>query len=82
MWFLVNFDGRTGSSPPNGFSEAIMSGKFIVKSNVYGTAASGFWEASAEMFEKALEQRCRRSARDEMQAHVSAVTRRAKGRVD
>jgi hypothetical protein len=56
--------------------------KVIAKSNGYGTAASVFWEASAEMFGKALERRCRRSARDEMQAHASAVTRCAKGRAD
>src|SRR5262249_5082056 len=34
--------------------------------NAYATATSGSWEASAKMFEEALEHACRRSARGEI----------------
>jgi glycosyltransferase involved in cell wall biosynthesis len=37
-----------------------------LSANAYATAASGSWETSAEMFEKALEHACRRSARGEI----------------
>lgn len=38
----------------------------ILSSNAYEAATSGSWEASAAMFEKALEHACRRSARGEV----------------
>jgi glycosyltransferase involved in cell wall biosynthesis len=37
-----------------------------LSANAYAIAASGSWEASAQMFEKALEHACRRSARGEI----------------
>jgi len=37
-----------------------------LSANAYATATSGSWEASAEMFEKALEHVCHRSARGEI----------------
>jgi glycosyltransferase involved in cell wall biosynthesis len=38
----------------------------VLSSNAYEAASSGSWEASAAMFERALEHACRRSARGEI----------------
>jgi glycosyltransferase involved in cell wall biosynthesis len=64
---LVNVDDQTGLA--HGLEWVLSRSDQDwrhLSSNAFATAISGSWKASAEMFEKALDHACRRSARGEI----------------